>query len=225
MLRTAILIDGGHLRERARKAGLHYTNDLIEKFAHACVSDTEELFRILYYDCAPFVGKVKLPVSNDDMEFAPNDAWLRQLATRELFAVRRGVLKFRGFKPKNLPVKNRVPRDSDFIPDFEQKGVDMRIGLDMATFSETRSVDRITLITGDTDCVPAMKHARIAGLQVTIVKFPELTVPTELSWHADFRREVEWPAGLETMKQYIAKRGAKEVAAPPAPIEAKADET
>jgi uncharacterized LabA/DUF88 family protein len=115
------------------------------------------------------------------------------------------VLKFRGFKPRRIPVSSRELRDDDFAPDFEQKGVDMRIGLDMATFSERKSVDRITLITGDTDCVPAMKHARKAGIQVTIIKFPELRIPEELRWHADFQREMKWPDALEPADERRAR--------------------
>ena len=208
-LRTAILIDGGHLRERAKKAGLWYGNDLIEQVARACVVDDEVLLRILYYDCAPFEGTAKLPVSGEDHVFKGSDAWLNQLASRELFAVRRGVLKFRGFKPKSVPMNAGGLRDSDFTPDFEQKGVDMRIGLDMASFSERRSVERITLISGDTDCVPAMKHARKAGIQVTLVKFPELNLPTELKWHTDYIREVQWPVGLTTLAEHRAFQAAK----------------
>lgn len=207
--RTAILIDGGHLRERARKAGLWYSNDLIEQVARACVADDETLLRILYYDCAPFEGTAKLPISGEEHVFRGSDAWMNQLASRELFAVRRGVLKFRGFKPKNVPINPRDLRDSDFTPDFEQKGVDMRIGLDMASFSEQRSVDRLTLISGDTDCVPAMKHARKAGLQMTIVKFPDCALPTELKWHADFIRSVAWPIGLTTAAEHRAALAAK----------------
>ena len=85
----------------------------------------------------------------------------------------------------------------------------MRIGLDMATFSERRSVDRIVLISGDTDCVPAMKHARIAGLQVVLISFPKQAPPSELRWHADFCREVVWPQGLTTLAQKMAERQAK----------------
>ena len=44
-------------------------------------------------------------------------------------------------------------------PVFEQKGVDMRVGLDIAAFANRRSVDRIVLVTGDTDMIPAMKQA------------------------------------------------------------------
>jgi len=103
-------------------------------------------------------------------------------------------LKFRGFKPKSIPIAAKPLTDTDFRPDFEQKGVDMRIGLDIATFCQSRAVERIVLITGDTDCIPAMKHARISGLQVVLVIFPSQRIASELRWHADFQRRVAWPA-------------------------------
>lgn len=69
----------------------------------------------------------------------------------------------------------------------------MRIGLDFAPMSASRTVDRIALISNDTDCIPAMKHARIAGLQVALITFPGKLPAPELLWHSDFRREVDWP--------------------------------
>ncbi len=41
----------------------------------------------------------------------------------------------------------------DFKPDSSKKGVDMRIGLDIANYAVTRAVDRLILMTGDTDCL------------------------------------------------------------------------
>ena len=58
---------------------------------------------------------------------------------------------------------------SDFEADFTQKEVDIKIGLDVAWISSKRIVDRIILVTGDTDFVPAMKFARKEGVQVIIV--------------------------------------------------------
>lgn len=193
MIRTAVLIDGGHVRALATAAKFKYDPDLIEAVAHACVDADEALLRILYYDCALFEGTVKLPVRGGDHEFKASDAWLRDLASRDLFAVRRGVLKFRGWKPKKIPVATQSLADKDFKADFEQKGVDMRIGLDMAIFADHRSVDRIVLVSGDTDCVPAMKHVRKAGLQVVLVGFPNGRDIPELRWHCDFYRRVAWP--------------------------------
>lgn len=122
-------------------------------------------------------------------EFSGSDAWLDALSARELFAVRRGVLKFRGFKPKGLAPKT----DDDFVPDFEQKGVDMRIGLDLASFAVRKTVDRVVLVSGDTDCVPAMKLVRISGLQMVLVSLPGQNPAPELLSHSDFHRTLAWP--------------------------------
>ncbi len=192
-MRIAVLIDGGHLRVLARRAGHTYNPDFIEELAHTCVRPEESLLRVLYYDCAPYEGTVRLPVSDQPYEFKGSDAWLRDLASRDLFAVRRGVLKFRGWTAKHIPLPPQLPKDQDFKPNFEQKGVDMRIGLDVATYSASRVVDRIALLTGDTDCAPAMKHARIAGLQVVLIALPNHRSANELRWHSDFERQIDWP--------------------------------
>lgn len=169
---------------------------MIEAVAHACI-DTHQgeiLFRALYYDCPPYNGSVKLPVSGAEKEFTASDFWLKDLARRDFFATRLGELKFRGFKPKKIPTPPRPLTDDDFKPDFEQKGVDMRIGLDIAVFSDTRAVERILLITNDTDCIPAMKHGRKAGLQIVLVSLPGQTPASTLLQHADFHRPLSaWP--------------------------------
>lgn len=103
------------------------------------------------------------------------------------------MLKFRGFKPKRIPIAGEPLTDDDFKPDFEQKGVDMRIGLDIASHAAQRSLDRIVLLSGDTDCIPAMKHARISGLQVVLASLPNHRVAPELLWHSDFERRIAWP--------------------------------
>ena len=48
--------------------------------------------------------------------------------------------------------------------DLKQKGVDMRIGLDIASLANKKLVDQIVLIAGDSDFVPAAKHARREGI-------------------------------------------------------------
>jgi uncharacterized LabA/DUF88 family protein len=193
-VRIAVLIDGGFLRVEAKKAKKTYDPDYIERFALACKAVDESLFRILYYDCAPYAGTVTQPVSGQPLAFQSSDAWLHALSYKDLFAVRRGVLKFRGFKPKSTPVANRAQlTDADFKPDFEQKGVDMRIGLDIAAYAANHSVDRIVLVSNDTDCVPALKYGRRAGLQTVLIEPPKVRLAPELVSHADFKRAVSWP--------------------------------
>ena len=188
--KTAVLIDGGFLRVAAKKK---FDPDFIEAFAHACKSPDETVFRVLYYDCAMYSGTVKLPVSGASHTFTSSDAWLHALSHKDLFAVRRGVLKFRGFRPKRTPVASATLTDADFEPIFEQKGVDMRIGLDIAAYSDNHAVDRIILVSGDTDCVPALKYGRRAGLQVVLIQPANQKLAPELFAHADFRRTVVLP--------------------------------
>jgi uncharacterized LabA/DUF88 family protein len=189
-----ILIDGGFLRVKSKQAGKQYNPGFIESFAQRCKLPDEEILRVLYYDCAGYVGTVKLPVSGSDYTFTGSDKWLEELARKDLFAVRRGVLKFRGYKPKRTPVNQAAQlTDEDFDPDFEQKGVDMRIGLDIATYSANGCVERIALVSNDTDCVPAMKHGRKSGLQIVLVELPNSKAAPELLMHADFKRVVSWP--------------------------------
>ncbi|MFP7365047.1 NYN domain-containing protein [Corynebacterium callunae] len=54
--------------------------------------------------------------------------------------------------------------EGDFALDITQKGVDMRIGLDIASLAERKTVNQIVMITGDSDFVPAAKHARREGI-------------------------------------------------------------
>ena len=193
-MRLAVLIDGGHLRALAKKADKKYNPDYVEELPSRASCQTSRCFESSIMTCAPYVGKAKLPVSGGYKEFSGSDHWLKELASKDLFAVRRGVLKFRGFKPKKIPIATQALTDDDFAPDFEQKGVDMRIGLDIANHAACKSVERIALLTGDTACIPAMKHARINGLQVALVTLPEHKVAPELLWHSDFERRVAWPA-------------------------------
>ena len=194
--KAIVLIDGGFLRVTTKRARLTYDPNFIERFALKCRASDETIFRILYYDCAPYTGTAKLPITGTDHTFTGNDAWLHELSHKNLFAVRRGILKFRGFKPKRTPA-TAVPgtplTDADFDADFEQKGVDMRIGLDIAAYAANRSVERIVLVSNDTDCVPALKYGRRAGLQTVLVEPPTVRLAPELLSHADLKRSVTWP--------------------------------
>ncbi|MNN68477.1 NYN domain protein [compost metagenome] len=58
---------------------------------------------------------------------------------------------------------------ADLRPVVKQKGVDMRIGLDIASLTLKKHVSMIVLATGDSDFVPAMKFARREGAQVMLI--------------------------------------------------------
>lgn len=58
--------------------------------------------------------------------------------------------------------------DDDFTYDVQQKGVDIRLGLDIASLAYKRLVSRIILVTGDSDFVPAAKLARREGIEIVL---------------------------------------------------------
>ena len=113
------MLDGGHLRAHLKRSNLPFNPDYIEKVARACHLPDEDLYRVLYYDCAPYAGSALLPVSGRKHQFSSNDRWLCELAEKDLFAVRRGVLKFRGYVLAKIPFTPAGPlQDSDFKPTF-----------------------------------------------------------------------------------------------------------
>jgi len=139
---------------------------------------------------------VQQPVSGTWKKFTNNDTLMDDLAKLERFACRHGTLGFRGWKPRTIPIAGGKPlSDADFKPVFEQKGVDMRVGLDIASFADLGSVERIVLVSGDTDMIPAMKHARKAGLEIGLVQLPQpcRILHDNLLHHADFVRGVPLP--------------------------------
>ena len=57
----------------------------------------------------------------------------------------------------------------DLEPNIRQKGVDMRIGLDIASLTLKKHAQMIVLVTADSDFVPAMKFARREGAQLVLI--------------------------------------------------------
>ncbi len=55
----------------------------------------------------------------------------------------------------------------------EQKGVDLRMGLDLATYARNRVVDAIYLVSGDDDLTEAVEEAQFHGLQLVILAVPD----------------------------------------------------
>ena len=142
-----------------------------------------ELYRIFFYDCPPLTKRMHLPVSGRSLNLASTEeAKLRSALHAELHTVRKVALRlgrlnesFSGWRAKPDAVKRWLasadsfkPSDDDFEIDVVQKGVDMRLGLDIAAMAFKRQVDRIVLVAADADFVPAVKLARREGIDVVL---------------------------------------------------------
>lgn len=66
-------------------------------------------------------------------------------------------------------VKLRLGR---FGFDGQQKGVDLRIGLDMVAHARNGAVDTIVLVSGDDDLTEAVEEAQVHGVQVIVLAVP-----------------------------------------------------
>ncbi len=139
------------------------------------------LYRCFYYDALPYANKGQQPVTGKSIDYARSEVAVFRgnlfdvLKQRPNFALRLGEVK----KPSNSSwilnqgVQKRLLdgsmqaadlTDTDFAPDLHQKGVDMRIGLDIATITLKKQADTIVLVSGDSDFVPAAKLARREGV-------------------------------------------------------------
>lgn len=72
----------------------------------------------------------------------------------------------------------------DFINNIGQKGVDMRLGLDILSMALKKQVTRMILISGDSDFVPAAKEARREGIDFILDPL-FACVSSDLSEHID----------------------------------------
>lgn len=68
-------------------------------------------------------------------------------------------------KLQNMQNRWKEIGDNEIHLGFRQKGVDMRIGIDIASISLKQQADTIILIAGDSDFVPAAKLARREGVE------------------------------------------------------------
>lgn len=202
--RVAVLLDGGFVQKRLffRQGKQMPTAQEILDFAHSCVGPDEELFRIYYYDCPPFSGTLTHPVSGETEDysqtevFAARTALIDEIAQADYVAFRPGVLTAAGWKlkytsQKALAKSTRTCTVNDFVPDWAQKRVDMNIGLDVAWLASKGIIDRIILVSADTDFIPAMEFARREGVQVVIVPMDSSTLSKSLRANADEVRDVK----------------------------------
>ena len=189
--KTAILVDGGYYRVRSRDiwGGLSAVDRANELYNYCLLHITEpddprDLYRIFYYDCPPMTRSIKHPLTGNDIDFsrASGTAWSNTLyrcfAEKPKTALRMGELAetTASFVLKDsvlgelLSGNKKISdlREDDFRIDVKQKGVDMRIGLDVASMAAQKIVDQIVLIAGDSDFLPVIKMARKSGIEVLL---------------------------------------------------------
>jgi len=206
MKKTAILLDLGFVLHKLFTAlGKRLPTAIeVRDFAQRCVNADEEVFRIYCYHCPPYGESQTHPLTKAIIDFSTTSTYIsmekliRELKITDNIAFRSGELSFDGWTVKKRAAEeiiktNRALAPDDFAPDLKQKGVDMKIGLDVAWLASKSIVERIILVTSDSDFVPAMKFARREGVQVILITMGHKLVKRELKEHADELRSVTFP--------------------------------
>ncbi len=168
--RVAILMDGAYVIKRLQQARHRFpASASVRELAQQIGSElrSRRLYRIFFYHADPYSESQRHPLTRERIEFGNtatarnNDRLLRDLEEMEDFAVRRGDLAFHGWQVRRAVGRALAGKSSegvrpeDFVPNFTQKGVDMRIGLDIAALVLKRMADTAVLVNGDADVVAA----------------------------------------------------------------------
>ncbi len=204
-MRFAILLDAGFLKRKLGSSKKPMTAKQVVEFTKTIAKRKEledyKLHRIYYYDAEPMAGKKPIPLTGGSGSWSQydfsttavhhaNKQLLKDLMKEPFFAVRLGEVIFRGWlvKPNKLkPGGSQTSltiQSDDLIPNIQQKGVDLRIGLDIAVLTLKHHVEIIVLVTSDSDFVAALKFARREGKQVFLYTLGQSIYP-DLYTHAD----------------------------------------
>jgi len=157
------------------------------------------LYRTFFYDCSPLEKTNEFyPISKN--RFNPSNQphykfrleLFDYLRHKPFFALRLGRLEDGDWALGEVATKRLIGgkllaqdlQDKDFYKTTRQKGMDMKIGLDIAALAYKKLVDQVILIAGDADFVPAVKLARKEGLSVVLDPIGQSIAP-DLREHVD----------------------------------------
>ena len=208
---VAVLVDGGFYHRRAKALwgdrSAHDRADELEAYCqshlHFKISGHDEydnLYRIFYYDCPPADNCIFHPLLKTNINLKKTalysfmSEFQKELRSRRKVALRLGKLSKNDLHyllsyeaQKALLSGTRSLSDlqeADFRLNIAQKGVDMRIAVDISSMAFKQQVSRIILISGDSDFVPAAKLARREGIDF-ILDPMGASISDDLSEHID----------------------------------------
>lgn len=221
-VKVAVLIDGGFFVKRFNALynkqktmkGAEVANHLYT-LAHSHVGSNNILYRIFYYDCLPLSKKFHNPITHRLVDYSKSPEakfrldLIEALKRKRKVALRLGSLKdnanwliYPSITKELLTGKKQLAdlKESDVYLEMRQKGIDMKIGVDIASLALKRFVDTIVLISGDSDFVPAAKLARREGIDF-ILDPMGANVEPQLFEHIDGMEHSHLPCKREKSKK------------------------
>ena len=166
LVRTAIFIDGAYLAKILRDEFNQARIDF-QALSKAMAGETE-ILRTYYYNCLPYQGNP--PDPQDKRRYDAARRFHDALKMIPRYEVRLGRLESRG-------------RDHDGKPIFEQKRVDILLGVDMVQLATKGHIQQAVIVAGDSDFIPAISVAKSEGVIMRLFHGKVC--------HDDLRREVD----------------------------------
>lgn len=149
MDRIGIFIDGAYfqylLKEEFGQAKVDF-----QKLAVKMAGD-HEILRTYFYDCLPYQSNP--PTREESERFSKRQGFHAALSKNPRFQIRLGRLEFRGKESTGKPI-------------FEQKRVDILLGVDLALLAAKHQITNAAILAGDSDFLPAIEAAKPEGVVV-----------------------------------------------------------
>ncbi len=143
-MKSIIFIDAGYLVKSLRTKNMKINHI---KLSEELTKDTERV-KTIYYDALP------LPVNEKGRKLYPKAQRFHNILRKlDKFEVKLG----------------KIQKISD---EFRQKGVDMRLGVDLVQSGMAGKVDKAILIASDSDFEYAVQRAQDYGIKISIAYFP-----------------------------------------------------
>lgn len=157
MARCAVLIDAGYFSQITKKFFGLARVDMLKFSNNLCQGN----YRVItyYYDCMPYQSGN--PTREEKVRYTNRQRFFTALNRLERFEVRLGRLQ---------------KRDES----FQQKGVDVQFVLDLSRLCREGAVDKVIIVSGDSDFVPAVVEANELGVVTQNVYY---NYPQEFSFH------------------------------------------
>lgn len=198
--RYAVLLDGGFVIQKLKQRHHRFPSaddvvELCEQLKGHSALAALDLLRIYFYHAPPAKDEITNPLSGETTRladtdiYAQNESLIDSLEMKPDFALRMGETVVYDWKLGKKAMgaileKPRPVEGKDLVPNISQKGVDLRIGLDIARLALRQMVQVLVVVTGDSDLIPAFKFARREGVRVYLLHMNH-GVRRDLKAHTD----------------------------------------
>jgi uncharacterized LabA/DUF88 family protein len=149
--RVVVLIDNSYLSKILKKFYNEVSINLLLFSDNLCIGCNR--IQTYIYDSMPYQSGI--PTFDERRRYSRKDKYINAIKKLDRFTVKLGRCQ-----------KNK---EGEFI----QKGVDVEFALDLTELSNSKTIDKAIIVSGDSDFVPAVKRANKLGTITQNVYHPQ----------------------------------------------------